>query len=422
MAKVARRGERAVLVGTSAGRLGNGPDYGIEELKGLAESAGALVTAVLFRREVRPDPATFIGPGKVEELRRAVIKDRADLVVFDDELTPVQAGNLGEILATKVLDRTGLILDIFSLRARTKEAKLQVEKAQLEYILPRLAGEGKALSRLGGGIGARGPGETKLETDRRKIRRRMMVVNKQLKEVRGHRDLQRSPREKRGWPLLALVGYTSAGKSTLFKAITGAEVETSDRLFSTLDPTLRKVTLPDHQEVFLADTVGFISKLPHQLVEAFRATLEETVRADLLLHVLNLAAPEVEEEYAAVSSVLRLLEIETKPQVTVLNKKDLVDNEFTIARWQRIFPEAVVVSARTGEGIPLLLAEIMSLLAGRIEKGSFFVPYAQGRLLSLFHEKGRVLQKRFLSTGVFLEAELPRLWFNRLQKFKSSSQ
>lgn len=413
--------ERAVLVGTAVDRPGVSPDYGIEELKGLAESAGALVTAVLYRREGRPDPATFIGPGKVEELRQTVRKHRADLVVFDDELTPVQVGNLEEILAVKILDRTGLILDIFALRARTKEAKLQVEKAQLEYLLPRLTGKGKALSRLGGGIGTRGPGETKLEADRRKIRRRMGVVNKELKEVRAHRDLQRSPREKLGWPLLALVGYTSAGKSTLFKAMTGAQVETSERLFATLDPTLRKVTLPDRQEVFLVDTVGFISKLPHQLVEAFRATLEETVRADLLLHVLNLAAPDVEEEYAAVVKVLRQLGIETKPRITVLNKKDLVNNEFTLARWQRIFPETVAVSALTGEGIPLLQAKIMSLLAGRVKKGSFFLPYAEGRLLSLIHEKGRVLQKKFLPGGVFLVAELPGIWFNRLQEFRTSS-
>ena len=262
MAKEAGYGEKAVLVVTAGDEREETAGAALEEIKELAVSAGARVAAVLLRRSQRPDPAFFLGHGKIEELRQLVKERQADLVIFDDELTPVQAGNLEEALETKIVDRTGLILDIFAQRAQTREAKLQVEKAQLEYLLPRLSGKGKILSRLGGGIGTRGPGETKLEADRRKLRHRMAVVNSRLKKVRAQRRLQRVPREKKAWPLLALVGYTSAGKSTLFTAITGTPVETSERLFSTLDPALRRVVLPNRQEVFFVDTVGFIRKLP----------------------------------------------------------------------------------------------------------------------------------------------------------------
>ncbi len=417
MAKETGHGEEAVLVGTAGDGREETAGAALEELKELAVSAGARVAAVLLRRSQRPDPAFFLGPGKIEELRQLVWEHQADLVIFDDELTPVQAGNLEELLATKIVDRTGLILDIFAQRAQTREAKLQVEKAQLEYLFPRLSGKGKALSRLGGGIGTRGPGETKLETDRRKLRQRMAIVNSRLKKVRAQRHLQRIPREKKAWPLLALVGYTSAGKSTLFRALTGTEVEVSERLFSTLDPALRRVVLPNRQEVFLVDTVGFIRKLPHQLVEAFRATLEEASHADLLLHVVNLAAPNVDEEIAAVIEVLRQLGIENKPRITVLNKKDLATNEFTIARLERTYPETVAISALTGEGLPLLLEKIVDLLSSRVKRGRFFLPYSEGDLLALVHEKGRILKEEYLPAGVALDVELPAVWFNRLQKY-----
>lgn len=415
-------GETAVLVVTAGDGREEMAGAVLEEIKELAVSAGALVAAVLSRRNQRPDPAFFLGPGKIEELRQLVRVHRADLVIFDDELTPAQAGNLEEVLETKIVDRTGLILDIFAQRAQTREAKLQVEKAQLEYLLPRLSGKGEILSRLGGGIGTRGPGETKLETDRRKLRRRMAVVNSRLKKVRAQRHLQRAPREKKAWPVLALVGYTSAGKSTLFRAITGTEVEVSERLFATLDPALRRVVLPNRQEVFLVDTVGFIRRLPHQLVEAFRATLEETSHADLLLHVVNLAAPNVDEEFNAVIEVLRQLGIEDKPRITVLNKKDLISNEFTIARLERVYPEAVAISALTGEGIPQLLAKIVDLLSGRVKRGRFFLPYREGDLLALVHGKGRVIKEEYLPDGVVLDAELPSVWFNRLEKYLARRQ
>ena len=422
MAKETGYGEKAVLVVTAGDGREEADGTMLEEIKELAVSAGAQVAAVLFRRSQRPDPAFFLGSGKIEELRQLVREHQADLVIFDDELTPAQAGNLEEVLETKIVDRTGLILDIFAQRAQTREAKLQVEKAQLEYLLPRLSGKGQNLSRLGGGIGTRGPGETKLETDRRKLRHRMAIVNSRLKKVRAQRHLQRAPREKKAWPLLALVGYTSAGKSTLFQTITGTGVEVSERLFSTLDPACRRVVLPNRQEVFLVDTVGFIRKLPHQLVEAFRATLEETVHADLLLHVVNLAAPDVDGEIAAVIEVLRELGIEDKPRITVLNKKDLVTNEFTIARLARTYPEAVAISALTGEGLPLLLAKIVDLLSGRVKRGKFFLPYSEGDLLALVHEKGRILEVEYLPAGVALDAELPAIWFNRLGKYLARRQ
>src|SRR5690554_469047 len=417
--------ERAILVGTkeeTAARrrrlsgLADG-DYELEELSGLVETSGAKVVGTLVRRREKPDSALFIGEGKIGELKDLIRDLRGDVVVFDDELTPVQNRNLEMRLGKKVLDRTGVILDIFALRARTKEAKLQVRKAQLEYLLPRLSGIGTELSRLGGGIGTRGPGETKLETDRRVIRHKIAKINRGLKEVRANRGLQRIPREKKGWPLIALVGYTNAGKSTLFQLLTGAGVEVGDQLFCTLDPTLRKLTLPDRQEVFLIDTVGFIKKLPHLLVESFRATLEETVSADLLLHVVNLESPFLEEESSAVYDVLQELGIEEKPVITVLNKRDLVENEFTLARLERIFPESVAISALSGEGRERLLQKMADLLTARIKKGKFFLPYQHGQYLPIFHDKGRLLQEEYQTDGIFLEVELPKIWFERLKEF-----
>lgn len=411
------RRERAVLVvDREKGKAGE--DMELQELTDLARSAGAEVVGVITKREGKPSPAFFIGTGKVEELKELLAAVRSELVIFSAELNPVQLRNLEDELETKVVDKTGLILDIFALRAQTKEAKLQVEKAQLEYILPRLTGEGVALSRLAGGIGTRGPGESKLESDRRRVRRRISNLNRRLKEVKANRDQQRQPRERKDWPTLALVGYTNAGKSTLFRTLSGAEVEVEDSLFCTLDPTLRQITLPDHQKAFLIDTVGFIRGLPHQLVAAFRATLEETVQADLLLHVVNLESPWVEEEYAAVLEVLRTLQTHEKPMITVLNKKDRMDNEFTVARLMRNLPTPVAISALTGDGVDNLLDKIASILSMRIARGRFFLPYTEGHLLTVFHEKGRVLNEEYQSDGIMLHAELSRVWYERLREFK----
>ncbi|HBT17513.1 MAG TPA: GTPase HflX [Firmicutes bacterium] len=403
--------EKTVIVGTA--EEGN-----LEELSGLVWSAGGRVVAKLYKRSEKPNPAFFLTEGKLWELKNFLRVEEATLVVFDDELTPVQARNLEEELQVKILDRTGLILDIFALRARTKEAKLQVEKAQLEYLLPRLAGKGVMLSRLAGGIGTRGPGETKLESDRRRIRSKIAVLNRRLKQVKANRQLQRVARKRFDWPILALVGYTNAGKSTLFRFLTGAEVAVEDRLFSTLDPTFRRITFPNQQEALLIDTVGFIRKLPHQLVDSFRATLEEIRAADLLLHVVNMASPQREEEYMAVNALLRELGLEEKPFITVLNKKDLVANEFTIIRAERNFPNALSISAQTGTDVDKLKKKIMEILSARVNRGVFFIPFTESRYLSVFHERGRVYKKEFNSSGVYLDVELPRIWFERLRKFK----
>jgi GTP-binding protein HflX len=403
--------EKAIIVGTEE----NGE---LEELRALVWSAGGQVEKTLYRRKEKPEPARFLGEGKLRELKALLQGEQISLVVFDDELTPVQAGNLEEELQVKVLDRTGLILDIFAMRARTREAKLQVEKAQLEYLLPRLEGQGTSLSRLAGGIGTRGPGESKLESDRRRIRKRIAVLNRHLKQVKDHRELQREPRKRLDWPVLALVGYTNAGKSTLFRLLTGDEVVVQDLLFSTLDPTFRRITLPNQQEALLVDTVGFIRKLPHQLVDSFRATLEEVREADLLLHIVNLASPEWEEEYMAVNNLLKELSLEKKPFITVLNKKDLVTNEFTIARAERNFPNAVSISAQKGSNIDQLQKKIMEALSSRVDRGIFFLPYKEGKYISILHDKGRIYRKDFDSSGVYIDAELPVIWFERLRRFK----
>ena len=398
--------------------VGNEEGGSLEELEALVDSAGGQVVGKVIPRKNKPDPAFFLSEGKVWELKSVISAKQAVLVVFDDELTPVQARNLEEELEIKVLDRTGLILDIFAVRAQTKEAKLQVEKAQLEYLLPRLAGEGVNLSRLAGGIGTRGPEESKLEADRRRIRARITVLSRRLKQVKANRRLQRAPRRRLAWPVLALVGYTNAGKSTLFRLLTGAEVGVEDRLFSTLDPTYRRLTFPNQLETLLIDTVGLIRKLPHQLVDAFRATLEELQEADLLLHVVNLASPYKDEEYLAGVELLRELGLEKKPFITVLNKRDLVENEFTVLRAERQFPQAVAISARSGLGLDQLKDKVVLALSAYLHRGAFFIPFTEGNYLALLHEKGKVYTEEYRASGVYLEAELPKVWFERLRRFQ----
>jgi GTP-binding protein HflX len=403
--------EKTIIVGYEENRT-------LDELAALVWSAGGQDVARITPRRTKPNPAYFLSEGKLWELKNAISAQQGVLVVFDDELTPVQARNLEAELMVKVLDRTGLILDIFALRARTREAKLQVEKAQLEYILPRLSGEGVNLSRLAGGIGTRGPGESKLEADRRRIRAKIAVLNRQLKQVKANRQLQRAPRRRLAWPILALVGYTNAGKSTLFQTLTGAAVEVEDRLFSTLDPTFRRLCFSNQLETLLIDTVGLIRKLPHQLVNAFRATLEELQEADLLLHVVNLASPQRDEEYLAGVKLLKELGLEQKPMLTILNKKDLVENEFTLLRAVRTFPQAVAISAQTGAGIEQLKEKVVEMLSTYVDRGAFFIPFDEGSSLSLLHEKGKVHTEEYRASGVYLEAELPKVWFERLRRFK----
>jgi GTP-binding protein HflX len=338
--------ENVILVGHTA----------LDELRELAMSAGGRIVGEIVQQRRSADPATYIGKGKVEELRQAVVNDGADVVIFDDELTPSQARNLEEALETKVVDRTGLILDIFSRRARTKEGHLQVELAQLTYRLTRLSGYSGYLSRLGGGIGTRGPGETKLEMDRRKIRHRIATLRHEIEAMRTHRQLHREKRRRDRLPMVSLVGYTNAGKSTLFRALSREETLVSSRLFSTLDTLVRKIRLGGNHPVLISDTVGFIRKLPHQLVSAFRATLEEVVESDLILHVVDVSDPERMEKQETVLGVLEDIGAADHPRFTVYNKTDLLGPDDPLPFLQS---KEFTVSAVTGEGLEMLVQQIV---------------------------------------------------------------
>lgn len=356
--------ERAITVGLELpGTRGWETEDSLDELGQLAATAGAEVVGRVVQKRARPDPATYIGEGKAQELAALAMVSHADLVIFDDELSPAQQRNLEEIIGVKVIDRTWLILDIFASRAASKEGKIQVELAQLSYLLPRLVGKGTALSRLGGGIGTRGPGETKLETDRRRIRKRIAALRTELAEIARRRGLQRSRRKEAGIPVVSLVGYTNAGKSTLFNALTESQVLVEGKLFATLDPTIRRCRLPGGGTVLLADTVGFIRKLPHELVAAFRATLEEVAQADVICHVVDASHPGKDEQCAAVSAVLADLSLQDKPILTVLNKIDLVPGELERDRLRIEHPGAILISAAERWGLPDLLRGIEDILA-----------------------------------------------------------
>jgi len=329
----------------------------LDELRELAVSAGARIVEEIIQHRRRPDPATYIGKGKVEELKETVLTEGAEVVIFDDELSPGQAQNLEEALETKVVDRTGLILDIFSRRARTKEGQLQVELAQLSYRLTRLSGYRDYLSRLGGGIGTRGPGETKLEMDRRKIRHRIATLRREIEGIRKHRQLHRERRRRDRLPMVSLVGYTNAGKSTLFRALSREETLVSSRLFSTLDTLIRRIQLGGQRPVLISDTVGFIRKLPHQLVSAFRATLEEVVEAELILHVVDVSDPERNEKQATVLEVLEEIGAGDHRRFTVYNKLDLLGADDPLPLLKS---DEFVVSAVTGQGLPELVERIVS--------------------------------------------------------------
>ena len=391
----------------------------LAELRELAESAGAVIVGELMQRRDRPDAATLIGSGKVEEIKAAARMAEAALVIFDFELSPSQQRNLERELDCRVLDRTQLILDIFAAHARTREGQLQVELAQLEYMLPRLAGRGSAMSQLGGGIGTRGPGETQLETDRRKIHRRVKHVKEQIEEVRRIRHQQRQRRESVPVPVVALVGYTNAGKSTLFNALTKAGVLESSRMFATLDPTLRGVSLPSRREVVLSDTVGFIRNLPTTLVSAFRATLEEVQRASLLLHVTDVSSPTAAEQMAQVEHVLRELDCQGKPQIHVLNKLDLLDAEAQSDL--RDTAEKVYISAVRGQGLDHLLAAMDERLTeDPVEHAWLHIPQSEGRALAQIEAHGVVLRREYSGDGDWVELEVnaPESILRRLAEFR----
>ncbi|HEU4636818.1 MAG TPA: GTPase HflX [Edaphobacter sp.] len=390
-------------------------DASLAEFQELTRSAGAEIAATLIQRRARPDPATLVGRGKLDEIAGVVASVNADLVLFDHDLTPSQMRNLEARLEIRVIDRTQLILDIFARHARTREGQLQVELAQLEYQLPRLAGRGKSMSQLGGGIGTRGPGETQLETDRRKIGLRIHHVKQQLEAVRRIRRQQRQRREAVPVPVVALVGYTNAGKSTLFNALTEAGVLESSRMFATLDPKLKQLQLPSRRKILLSDTVGFIRNLPHTLVTSFRATLEEVERAELLLHVRDASSPMLEEQKAEVQKVLAELEVSGKPVIEVMNKVDLLrDDEAVMPSGTR----QVWVSALTGEGITELLRAIDDgLVVDPVLEVAFRIPQSEGGILAALEAGSVIREKQFEGDHVCLTARGPSSLLNRYRRY-----
>jgi len=412
--------ERAALVGliNDSPRQQFDPEHSLDELAGLASAAGAEVALRVLQDRARPDAATFLGSGKVAWLATACDEARIDVVIFDNELSPAQLRNLEKALRRTVVDRTQLILDIFARRARTREGKLQVELAQLKYLMPRLVGSADALSRLGGGIGTRGPGETKLETDRRRIRHRVSVLGKEIDQVRQRRSQLRERRHKAAVPIVSLVGYTNAGKTTLFNALTGDDAVVSNALFVTLDPLVRKVKLPDRRALLVSDTVGFIDRLPHSLVAAFRATLEEVAEADLLLHVIDASSAERDRHIAAVHTVLAEVGAERVPAIEVFNKCDRLDAGER-ARLAAIHPHSLCVSALTGEGRDELIAAIESRLAldTALVSLEFDAHDEQQRAqIGQLYRVARVLRHVVADGHVTIEAEMPRRLVERFRK------
>ena len=409
--------ERAALVGlVAAGARRIEAEQSLDELAGLADAAGAEVVLRMLQERPKPDPATFIGSGKVASLAAACAEADVDVVIFDNELTPAQLRQLEEKLERKVVDRTQLILDIFARRARTREGKWQVELAQLKYLLPRLVGAGTALSRLGGGIGTRGPGETKLETDRRRIRVRIQAVQREIDHVRQRRSQLRERRQKHSVPTVALVGYTNAGKTTLFNRLTNETAVVSDALFVTLDPLVRQVRLPDSGELLVSDTVGFIDRLPHALVAAFRATLEEVAEADLALHVIDSASPDRQRHLAAVRRVLEEVGAANVPVIEVYNKVDLIGPDEQ-RRLQNSDPAAVLISAQTGSGVGELLQVVASRLA--LDTRRITITFDNSKefdrqQISRLYRVARVISHVATNGRVVIEADVPRRFIERL--------
>ena len=416
-ARIAEVSERAALVGLVSGGLNRvDPDHALDELAGLAEAAGARVVLRILQDRPKPDPATFLGKGKLDTLATACAETGTDVVIFDNELSPAQLRNLEAKLDRKVVDRTQLILDIFSRRARTREGKLQVELAQLKYMMPRLVGAGTALSRLGGGIGTRGPGETKLETDRRRIRHRISALGRDIDAVRRRRSQLRDRRHKEAVPTVALVGYTNAGKTTLFNVLTGDSAQASDALFVTLDPLVRRVRLPDHRQLLISDTVGFIDRLPHQLVAAFRATLEEVAAAELLVHVVDAAAPDRSRRIEAVRRVLADVDAASVPTLEVFNKCDLLAKD-DVRRLQAANPSALCMSALTGDGRQELIDAIVSRLSLDIARVTLEFDAASDSdraRISQLYRHARVLRHVTTNGRVSLEVDVPRRLLKQL--------
>ena len=412
----ALRLERAILVGLSSGRDGSIAEASLDELRRLAETAGAEVIDVVLHRRDKPDPATFIGKGKAQEVRDIVRGTGADTVVLDEELSPAQLRNLEEIFGCKVIDRTALIIDIFAQHAHSSEGKAQVELAQLDYFLPRLRGWGESMSRLGGGIGTRGPGETKLEVDRRRIKKRISKLHDEIRDLERTRSTKRQERARSRVPSVALVGYTNAGKSTFLNRLTNAGVLVEDKLFSTLDPTTRRLDLPDGRPCVMTDTVGFVRKLPHALVEAFKSTLEEAIRADLIFHVVDGADADPEGQYMAVRDVLGEIGAAAVPELVGINKTDAL-SEVAVARLRRRFPDAVLFSALTGEGVDVALQRIAERIPRPDVEVDLLVPYDRGDVVAALHAAGAVVEESYDESGTRLRARLREDQLGRLERY-----
>lgn len=401
--------ERAILIGMEWGRNDSlwTVDDSLEELKQLADTAGATVIKKFIQKRPKPDPAFFIGRGKVQELALYAQQENIDLCIFDDELSPAQQRNIESVMGIRILDRTALILDIFAQRARTNEGKLQVELAQLQYTLPRIMGKGLMLSRLGGGIGTRGPGETKLEVDRRRIRDRIAFIKDQIEKVKAVRSLHRSKRKKNNVFEVSLVGYTNAGKSTLLNTLTNSDIYAKDQLFATLDPTTRQLTLPNKQEIIITDTVGFIQRLPHQLIAAFRSTLEVVTEADLLVHVIDVSHELYKEQAAAVHEVLKEIGAETKPVITVYNKIDKLPPDSKLTDRLALEEDTVCISAAKKLNLETLQQMIESHLKSKAVEVTLCIPYAETAKAAQLHETANVLEQEYTENGAVMKVILP---------------
>ena len=407
--------ERAVLVGLNAACFRpeqTATDETLEELEALLETAGGFCTGKVLQNRATPDPHSFIGEGKALEVKMLAEATASTMVIFDNELSPGNIRALEEIIGMTVLDRSALILDIFAQRAKSKEGRLQVELAQYQYLLPRLSGMGKSLSRQGGGIGTRGPGETKLESDRRHIRERIARLRGELEQVRQTRAVQRERRMKNSVPVVAIVGYTNAGKSTLLNHLTGAGIPANNRLFDTLDTTSRQLTVSDNLDVILTDTVGFIAKLPHHLVEAFKATLEELEYADLLLHVIDASDPNRQEHIDVVDRLIAQLAKPGTPVLQCYNKADLVDKTDI-----PVGEDKVAISARTGRGMEELLQAIETSLGAKLHRVKVRLPYAMGGQLETLHNNAQVLSTDYTAEGIEVETVVDDILYGRLKEY-----
>ena len=403
--EVEQETERVILVGVSQ-QDGDDAEDSVAELAELVETAGAVVVGTLIQKRENIHPGTYVGTGKVFELEELIEETGATGIVCDDELSPAQLKNLEEALKTKVMDRTLIILDIFAARASTSEGKIQVELAQLKYRLSRLSGLGRSLSRLGGGIGTRGPGEKKLEMDRRLINSRVAQLNRELKEVQRHREVNRQQRKRSGIPVVAVVGYTNAGKSTLLNHLTNAEVLEEDKLFATLDPTTRILELTNHQKVLMTDTVGFIRKLPHHLIDAFRSTLEEAKYADIILHVVDAPNPQMDKQMYIVYDTLRNLEVEGKKIITAFNKTDRIGQPEPLHDFRA--ERTVHISAKYGDGLEDLKNILEEILREEKDFLECTIPYRDAGVIQKIREKGELLSEEYREDGIFVRAWVPK--------------